>query len=230
MFSWFLRFSIDLIFGLSDQTPDAWKHNLTRAIELDVPHISTYSLTIEPKTPLYKQIANGQAQQISDVEMGQLYDYTIDTLGEAGYEHYEVSNFSKPNHRSQHNQLYWQHTNYLGLGPAAHSFWRSADFPATRWANVNNIKQYVEWNDKPPNSFREEVNTHELANEYIMLRLRTGDGLSLDKLKQEYGTILGESTLQELVSEGLATINSNILQLTKKGLMVCDAVTERLLA
>ncbi len=228
----FENLSVDLIFGLSEQSKENWEHNLELAIASGAPHLSTYSLTIEPRTPLYKQVARGLLQHVDDSILADLYQYTIDRLVAAGYEHYEVSSFSKPGWRSQHNQLYWRHTNYLGVGPSAHSFWQASDMPATRWANVSNIKKYIAWTGRgePPLSFKEKIKTPDLENEYIMLRLRTSDGLSLQTLKRNYNTELDPSVLEEILDQDFAMINENkTLILTQKGMLVCNTITERLM-
>ncbi|MFK7846739.1 MAG: radical SAM family heme chaperone HemW [Rhodothermales bacterium] len=225
----FDNFSVDLIFGLPEQNETHWIKNLTKVISLDVPHLSTYGLTIEPKTPLYKQVAQGIQHTASDQTLAHLYQQTMDVLREAGYEHYEISSFSRPDCRSQHNQLYWQHTNYLGIGPSAHSFWQMPGEPAYRWANVRNLKKYFQWNerDAPPQAFKESVEKEGLANEYIMLRLRTRDGLDLDVLSSVYGTQLPDPILHPLLNDGLATVDGHILSLTDRGLLVCDAITAK---
>ncbi len=225
----FDNFSVDLIFGLPEQKETHWIKNLEQVIALDVPHLSTYGLTIEPRTPLYKQVAKGIQRAASDQTLAHMYQQTMDVLRGAGYEHYEVSSFSKPGARSQHNQLYWQHTNYLGIGPAAHSFWQMPGEPAFRWANIRNLKKYIQWNEKdtPPQAFKESVEKKDLANEYIMLRLRTRDGLDLDTLSSIYDMRLSHQILHALLDDGLATIQGSTLSLTDRGLLICDTITAK---
>ena len=228
----FEKLSADLIFGLPSQPESQWRENLEKAIALDIPHLSTYSLTVEPQTPLHKQVTLGRETPVSEHLSANLYQYTMDRLREAGYEHYEVSSFCKPSNRSEHNQQYWQHTNYIGLGPSAHSFWHDEEKPATRWANVRSLKQYVAWDQKgkPPLAFEEQVSATELANEHIMLRLRTREGLSLTRLEEHYGVHVSKPLLDRFISDDMATIDENqILSLTDKGLLVCDTITEALM-
>ncbi len=231
----FDNFSVDLIFGLPHQHPDTWLANLKRALSLDIPHLSTYSLTVEPRTPLHKQVSTGKQARVDDQTLADLYQQTMDVLRAANYEHYEVSSFAKPGFRSRHNQLYWQHTNYIGVGPAAHSFWwgkNRSDEPALRQANISNLKQYLASasSTRPPDHSREEISPADLASEYVMLRLRTRDGLDLATLFRIYAATIEEPTIQRLIDEGLATRTSaDVLQLTDQGLMVCDAITSTIL-
>lgn len=229
----FENFSVDLIFGLPHQDHATWDANLKRAIALDIPHLSTYSLTVEPRTPLFKQVAMGKQPDVADHTLAYLYQKTMDTLRAAGYAHYEVSSFARPGYRSRHNQLYWNHTNYLGVGPSAHSFWQSHNGPAQRWANVRNLKQYLAWQggDAPPAQERETVSIQALADEYVLLRLRTRDGLNLQTLQETYSAHLAPAAIRPLVEEGMAVQPTpDMLQLSDRGMMLCDAVTARLLA
>ncbi len=229
----FDNFSIDLIFGLPGQPTEYWAANLEMAVKQQVPHISTYGLTIEERTPIYKQIQTGKVTPKSQDEMSDLYRFTMSYLTDSGYEHYEVSNFALPGHRSEHNQLYWEHRNYLGFGPSAHSFWWSG-LPARRWANIRNLKRYealIEGRHSPI-ELRENLDLDTLANEYIMLRLRTSDGLDLSHLEHAYGVDLYEERLTELAwleSEGLIhPIRSDIVSLSPEGMMLADLVTSKL--
>ena len=228
----FDNLSIDLIFGLPEQSQSTWAKNLNQAISLEVPHISAYSLTVEPRTPLHKQIKLGRQKRVDDQTLATLFQYTIDTLRDNGYSQYEVSSYCKPGYRSQHNQSYWQHTNYLGVGPSAHSFWRLSNTLPSRWANAANLKRYLKWDRQgpPPFAFEETVSHVDMANEYIMLRLRTREGLNLETLEHAYGTVLKDEVVNPLISHEMAEITEGkMLRLTDQGLHVCDAITERLL-
>ena len=232
----FDNFSVDLIFGLPDQSKQRWKDNLQRVAEQGVPHLSTYGLTVEARTPLWKQIERGLVTPTEDETMRERYQYTMDYLREHGYEHYEISSFARPNRRAQHNQLYWQHVNYLGLGPSAHSFWWSGDEPARRWDNVRSLRRYEEelaQNGLPVHE-EERLSRSELADEHVMLRLRTADGLDLDRLKTRYGFDLArekEVMLDQLQREELIVpLTNGRVRLTDAGKHVCDAVTTALLS
>ncbi|MEM8485937.1 MAG: radical SAM family heme chaperone HemW [Bacteroidota bacterium] len=229
----FQNFSADLIFGLPRQDSDAWEQNLKRMVELEIPHLSTYGLTVEPGTPLHKRVAAGTESVLHEDAFAARYQYTMAFMRDAGYAHYEVSSFARSGFRSGHNQLYWQHTNYLGVGPSAHAFWQHAAAPAQRWGIVRSLKKYLDWDGEgaPPLSFKEEVSPAELASEFIMLRLRTQDGLDLKRLASKYSARLPQTVLDQLVQEGLARISDkHVFSLTDRGLLICDTITSKLLA
>lgn len=233
----FNNFSVDLIFGLPDQPDEYWAANLAKAAALDVPHLSTYGLTIERRTPLFKLVANGIVTPSSDDIMADRYQFTMDFLRKRGYEHYEISSFARPGFRSQHNQLYWMHANYLGFGPSAHSFWwKPLPSPApVRWANVRSLKHYESLlvQNQLPLDYREQLSYDMMAEEYILLRLRTADGLHLDELESRYGADLLFEKIDELAdleSAGfIEPIRNSRIRLTDKGKSVCDAITAKLL-
>ncbi|MDX1530054.1 MAG: radical SAM family heme chaperone HemW, partial [Rhodothermales bacterium] len=119
----FETFSVDLIFGVPEQPAEHWLANLEKAARMEVPHLSTYGLTVEERTPLHKMVATGRVSPAPDESMRARYLDTMETLRHHGYEHYEISSFARPGRHAEHNQLYWSHANYLGFGPSAHSFW-----------------------------------------------------------------------------------------------------------
>lgn len=229
----FDNFSVDLIFGLPEQPPEYWAANLERATRMDVPHLSTYSLTVEPRTVLANQVERGLVSELPDEDLSDRYLFTMEYLESRGYEHYEISSFSKPGMRSKHNAAYWRHANYIGLGPAAHSFWWSG-LPASRWANVRNLKAYeaLVSGGQMPLDFRERLTLDDLANEHLMLGLRTSDGIDLDHLEERYGVDLLDEKIDEIaqLEEGglLEPVTSRTLKLTRQGRTVCDSVVQRL--
>ncbi len=233
----FENLSVDLIFGLPDQPAEYWAANLEKITALEVPHLSTYGLTIEERTPLYRQVERGQVTPADDETTAHRYQFTMDYLRARGYEHYEISSFALPGRRATHNQRYWNHANYLGFGPSAHSFWwKSLPSPvAVRWANVRNLRRYealVRQRHAPLES-REQLSYDMLADEYILLRLRTADGLDLDVLEARYGADLLFEKVDELASleaEGyIEPIRNSRIRLTDRGKLLCDAVTSKLL-
>ncbi len=231
----FDSFSIDLIFGLPDQPPEYWMANVQKAIRLGAPHISAYGLTVEEGTPLGKQVARGLVIPAPDDEVADRFSFTQSFLRDAGYEHYEVSSFAKPGQRAVHNSAYWTHANYVGLGPSAHSFWWGAPRSgAHRWDNVRNLARYnalIEQRRGPVEN-ADRLTMDALANEYLMLRLRTSDGLNLDTLNQRYAAdLLHEKSddVMMLQDEGLLIQDGSTLRLTDSGLLVADAVTSHLL-
>ncbi|NNE70140.1 MAG: radical SAM family heme chaperone HemW [Rhodothermales bacterium] len=229
----FDNFSIDLIFGLPDQPPEYWGANLERAVGMEVPHISTYSLTVEPRTVLANQVQRGLVSELPDETVSERYLFTMEYLEDRGYEHYEISSFSRPGARSVHNTAYWRHENYIGLGPAAHSFWWTG-LPAQRWANVRNLRTYeaLVQDGQMPLDFRERLLLDDLANEHIMLSLRTSDGIDMDHLEQRYGVDLLDEKLDDIarLENGglLEPVTARTLKLTRKGRTVCDSVVQRL--
>jgi oxygen-independent coproporphyrinogen III oxidase len=225
--------SIDLIFGLPDQPFEYWGANLEKAVRLGLPHVSTYGLTVEHGTPLEKDVRRGLIAVPDDDEVAERYRFTMEYLRERGYEHYEISSFAKPGHRSRHNHSYWNHENYIGLGPSAHSFWWKG-LPAERWSNVRNLAQYeaLMRQGMPPLEDRESVALDRLANEYIMLRLRTSDGIDLRVLNDRYGcdlTYEREDAIASLQDEGYISQTGGSIMLTDAGKHVCNSVTKLLL-
>jgi len=231
----FDNLSADLIFGLPEQPMSRWARNLERVASLDVPHVATYSLTIEARTPLYKQVQLERVNPATDTVLADRYRFAMDFLRGEGYAHYEVSSFSKPGYEAVHNQLYWRHANYLGFGPSAHSFWMEDGGSAYRWANVRSLKKYIDLPTRRSVSleFHEELTAEQLADEYMFLRLRTREGLHLDALAS-YGVDLKRSscnTLDQLQQEGyIEPWEGNVVRLTDKGVLVCDAITQQLLS
>lgn len=233
----FDNFSVDLIFGLPDQPPEYWAANLEKVVQREVPHLSTYNLTVEARTPLHKQVERGLVTPQDDETLAARYQFTMEYLRAQGYEHYEISSFCRPGFRAEHNQHYWDHTNYLGFGPSAHSFWwKSLPSPAAvRWANVRNLKRYeaLVHQRQAPLESREMLSYDMLADEHIMLRLRTADGLDLDLLESKYGVDLLFEKIDELAlleTEGyIEPIRNSRVRLTDRGRLLCDAVTAKLL-
>lgn len=231
----YTNFSIDLIFGRPSQTLEEWKNTLAFTRQFAPPHISTYSLTIEPGTPLHKRIKNKQERQPEEEALATFYRATMEAFAQQGYEHYEVSSFALENFRSKHNQAYWTHKNYLGFGPSAHSFWNAPDLQAKRWKNVSNLKEYIHRvsSDQPPHSNVETLSSAELLDEYIMLRLRTKDGLDLEFLDHTFNMDFYNQkrvAIEQLLStDHLSFDSTKRLSLTEKGFLVCDAIVGELI-
>lgn len=225
--------SIDLIFGIPDQPFEYWAANLEKASRLGVTHISTYNLTVEEGTPLGRSVARGLITPTPDEQVRELYDFTIQYLRENGYQHYEISSFARDGMRSRHNESYWNHSNYIGFGPSAHSFWWLG-LPAVRWSNIRNLPRYKALLQQGvvPIEDREALALDRLANEYIMLRLRTSEGIDYAVLNDKYGVDLHHERkhdLSMLMNEGFLLIEDDHILLTDKGKHVANAVTERLL-
>lgn len=230
----FENLGIDLIFSLPGQTLERWRRNLEHAIALQTEHISAYSLIVEDNTPLARLVT---ARQVSpnpvDAE-AEMYEETMEFLGGHGYEHYEVSNYAKPGFRSRHNCNYWNHKNYLGFGPSAHSFWKEEGVPSgKRWWNIANLSHYCErlGRGELPLVSEEVVRKPELMNERVFLGLRSA-GVDLAVFEEEFGVALSRSSgpvIRELIDGKYAAMSGNALHLTSKGFMLCDEIAERLL-
>ncbi len=230
----FENFSIDLIFGSPGQPVEYWGANLEKAHSLGIPHVSTYGLTIETKTPLANQIERGLVTPLAEDEMAERYTLTMDLLRSAGYEHYEISSFAKSGMRSRHNQAYWKHENYLGMGPSAHSFLFNR-LPAQRWSNIRSLKRWHALlnQNQSPIEMRESIDLDNLANEYILLSLRTSDGLDLETLRNRYGVDLLDERMDDIAyleSESLINpFRNDTISLTDEGKLLCDVVTSKLI-
>ncbi|NNF57362.1 MAG: radical SAM family heme chaperone HemW [Rhodothermaceae bacterium] len=228
-------FSVDLIFGLPEQPFEYWGANLEKAVRLGAPHLSTYSLTIEDRTPLAKQVALGRVSPVTDETMRERFLFTMEFLTARGFDHYEVCSFSKPGHRSRHNQGYWRHRNYLGFGPSAHAFWKTTRSLAHRWSNVRHLGRYqalLEQHELPLDE-REQIPPDALADEHILLSLRLmEEGLDLARLRDEYGVDLRlekRAALADLERGGLVTVTDDRVRLTREGAVVADAVALKLI-
>ncbi len=179
----FQNLSIDLIYGIPTLNQFGWEANLYHAFSYGIPHISAYSLTVEPKTPLYHSISNKKLPSVDENASIQHYYALTRLMAEHGYEHYEISNFCQPGAVSKHNTSYWQKKPYLGIGPSAHSFNKN-----TRSWNVSNLNDYI-------NSVKmgavtcetELLSPIDQLNEYIMTSLRTSWGCNLQLVQQLYG-------------------------------------------
>ena len=178
----FDNFSIDLIFGTPGLTDEEWQKNIQTAIDLQVPHISSYALTVEPKTALQKMIDLKKKQNVNNEAQAKQFFILMNTLKAAGYEHYEISNFAKPGFRSRHNSSYWQGEKYIGIGPSAHSF----NGNERSW-NVSNNRQYIESLKKNQFAYEKEILTpEEKLNEYVMTSLRTIEGMDLNFIEENF--------------------------------------------
>jgi oxygen-independent coproporphyrinogen-3 oxidase len=226
----FENVSIDLIFSLPLQTMDRWRANLEQAMELNPSHISCYSLIVEPNTPLSHMVDARQISLLSTDEDASLYEMTIQYLSDHGLEQYEVSNFAKPGFKSLHNKNYWNHSNYLGFGPTAHSFWSADDNvgSSVRWWNVSSIVGYFEKLDRGdlPVSGREHLTVEQMVEEEIFLGLRS-EGIDIAGFRKRYGKDLlteHRSRFSTLIDNSLAVVHNGTLRLTSKGYMVCDEI------
>jgi oxygen-independent coproporphyrinogen-3 oxidase len=219
-------FTVDLIYGNPGQTLESLKNDIDTILKFDPPHVSAYSLTVEPQTRLGKQVELGRIAPPEDDTVTQHFDLVIEKLAQAGIQQYEVSNYAKPGKEAIHNSNYWEHVNYLGLGPGAHSFWWNKDHKsAERWSNRPNFKNYLS-NGWKKSYEKEHLGRDDLAEERLMLGLRTRAGVSFDELKKNYHFSLSSkqlSYLQKLADEDKVIMDDRI-RLTTKGLKIADAI------
>lgn len=217
--------SIDLIYGLSGQTLGDWRRVLEEAVALEPDHLSCYQLTIHEGTPFGFRLARGKMAELPEESQGEMFLFTHEYLRDAGIPGYEVSNFARsPEHRSRHNQKYWHHVPYLGLGPSAHSFSGNR-----RWWNERKINPYearIGAGERPV-AGSEELTRGDLALEAVMLGLRTVDGIDLPRFRERYGVDLlekDEPLVERLVREGLIRVEEVRLTPTLAGLAVTDSL------
>jgi oxygen-independent coproporphyrinogen-3 oxidase len=223
----FGNITIDLIYGIPGTGDDKWEENVRRAIALDIPHLSCYALTVEPKTPLNKMISRKQVPDINSDDQARQFVLLMDWLKAAGYEHYEISNFAKPGNRSRHNSSYWQGGKYLGLGPSAHSY----DGSSRQW-NIANNALYIQSVEKNSLLFeREELTQVQMLNEYIMTSLRTTEGCDLrlvrDKFGLKAGSLLLANSERYLKNEQMEHDSAKLV-LTKEGKLLADGIAAAL--
>ncbi|TYA53071.1 radical SAM family heme chaperone HemW [Formosa maritima] len=224
---YFDNITIDLIYGIPNMSLEKWHENLQIAFSYGVNHISSYALTVEPKTALDTFIKKGQYPPMDD-ELAQLhFNHLISETEKQGFVHYEISNFGKPHYFSKHNTSYWQGKPYLGIGPSAHSFHGNI-----RSWNVSNNTKYIksiEGNSLPQT--QEILTVQEQYNEYVMTGLRTIWGVSIDKVAQDFGdnfrTYLLEQS-EEFINQQLLYIDEGKLLVTKKGKFLSDGIASEI--
>lgn len=211
--------SIDLMFGFPGQTVSEWQEDVRKGVELAPSHISAYSLMYEEGTPLFSLLEKGKVSQIADETSIEMYESLIDQLSSAGYEHYEISNFAKPEHRSLHNSSYWHDVPYLGFGASAHSY-----TIGKRSSNVSDIRQYVEslrTGILPSSMEIIDDDTH--YDDLVTTVLRTKEGVYVDSLKPKYREYIMKAAKRN-IDAGLMAMDNGHLHLTRKGLFVSDMV------
>jgi oxygen-independent coproporphyrinogen-3 oxidase len=219
----FDNISVDLIYAIPNQNDEQWKRNIDRVIELSPEHISAYSLTIEEKTVFGNWIRKGRFKSESDEVAAVQMEILMESLSTAGYEHYEISNFSKPNFYSRHNSSYWRQKKYLGVGPSAHSY-----NGESRQYNVKNNSLYIRsiGEGKIPFEFEKLTRANHI-NEYLLTTLRTSWGTDLGYLIDHFNFDLQherEKELEEFQKLGLVERRENHLVLTQRGKLLADQI------
>ena len=223
----FNNFSIDLIFGIPGLSDEEWKENVQKVIDLQVPHIACYALTVEPKTALQKMIALKKKENVDSDAQAMQYSILMKMMHNAGYEHYEISNFAKPNFRSRHNSSYWQGKKYIGIGPSAHSY----NGQMRMWNKANNIF-YIKSLDQNIIPFEKEILTEaQKLNEYIMTSLRTIEGMNLKYIEKNFAEkerARIENILQKELKLEQFTREEDRIILTDEGKLFGDAISVKL--
>lgn len=215
--------TIDLIYGIPGSTSATWHNNLSQAAQLRIPHLSCYALTVEPATAFDRFIRKGTMPPPDEEQFLEQFDILMDMAATHGYEHYEVSNFCVDGQYARHNTAYWFGSPYLGLGPSAHSY----DGNRRTW-NIAHLKKYVDGvTSGKPVMESETLTATQKYNEFIMTRLRTKWGVSADSLQEHFSKTFVRHfhhVLQKYSGSDLITYKDGTLQLSRKGIMVSDAV------
>ncbi|CAL65061.1 radical SAM family heme chaperone HemW [Christiangramia forsetii] len=224
---YFDNISIDLIYGIPGQSNEQWKENLKIALELDIPHISSYALTVEPKTALEKFIEKGKVKPVNDEQYREQFDILVNALTSNGFEHYEFSNYGKPGYHSQNNMAYWLGKSYLGIGPSAHSY----DGSSRKW-NISNNALYIKSleQDKIPQQ-TEKLSVTDSYNEFVMTRLRTKFGVCASDIQEKFGEKYRGHFLKEsekFLKDGLIKKTENTFHITSEGKFLSDGIAAEL--
>ncbi|WP_268848053.1 radical SAM family heme chaperone HemW [Flavobacterium aestivum] len=224
---YFDNISLDLIYGIPGMSNEKWKQNIETALSFDIPHISSYALTVEPKTALNKLIQTGEIAKPNDESAQEHFTILVETLEANDFIHYELSNFGKANYFSKNNSAYWLGKKYIGIGPSAHSY-----NGVTRSWNISNNSLYLKsiQEDVLPNEI-EILTVADRYNEYIMTGLRTIWGVSLDRIEAEFGSKYLDYLLkqaQKFLNDDLLFIENAILKPTPKGKFLTDGIASDL--
>jgi oxygen-independent coproporphyrinogen-3 oxidase len=223
----FNNISIDLIYAIPGQDDIEWHNNIVKAIDAKPEHVSSYSLTIEPKTAFGNWYSKGKLMPVKDEVAASQLEFLIEELSAKNYEHYEVSNFALPGYYSRHNSSYWKGHKYLGIGPSAHSY-----NGITRHYNISNNALYIKSLDEDKLPYEQEILSKEdHINEYLLTTLRTSWGCNLDYLKTNFNYDVMQihyDYIKDLKDNELAKINDNLLVLTTKGKLLADKISSDL--
>ncbi len=227
--SLFGNISIDLIYGIPGMTNEKWLNNIETALSYDIPHISSYALTVEPRTALSKMIKTGQSAAPDDDVAESHFHLLAETLQNSGFVHYELSNFAKPGYFSKNNSAYWLGKKYIGIGPSAHSY----DGNTRSW-NVANNALYLKSilaGELPSES--ETLSEKDRFNEYVMTGLRTVWGISVSKVEADFGSEMRNNLLfnsRKFIDQGLLELGGDVLKTTAKGKFLTDGIASDLFA
>lgn len=215
--------SIDLMFGLPLQTLDSWNETIEKSLAFDIQHISAYQLTLEKGTKLYRQRELGNISPASDELSTEMYLMLVKKLTDAGFEQYEISNFSLPTYASKHNSAYWQEKSYLGVGPSAHSF----NGFSRQWNIANNMRYVAGIENGKPEIEQEQLTEIDHYNEKLMTNLRTKIGIDLAAFQKRFGSEQTTRLLQvadKYLVAGLLNLRENHLCLTSESFWISDGI------
>lgn len=225
----FDNISVDLIFGIPDESTNTWIEELNTACELNPQHISVYCLSVNKGSLFAKKQSMGERVTAQESKQAELFHCTQEILSKSGYIQYEVSNYSMPNYESRHNCSYWFGDDYLGIGAGAHSLCHN-----NRWSNNNNIKTYTEQINKTGKAIDnvETLTKEQSKLEYLLLRLRTNKGINTREYEAKFSEGFSATqlvTINELVKTNLVTNQSNTIKPTAKGFLFADSIANALL-
>lgn len=236
----FENISLDLIFGVPGSTPDSWNASLQEAIQLKPEHISAYNLTLEPGTPFWQQEQDGRVRLPSEDDQLAMFQVGIAMLADAGFEHYEISNFARPGCRCQHNQIYWRNAEYIGLGVSAHSY-----LAGCRYWNTTSVETYLKrsqeqelceenWLVQYPATVEgfECLDQAATIGETIMMSLRLCEGLDRSAFQERFGgaiEALYPEVIEKFTALGLLELTATHLRLTRQGLPLANEVSQEFL-
>ncbi|KJQ73947.1 coproporphyrinogen III oxidase [Streptococcus infantis] len=222
----FDNISIDLIYALPGQTMDQVKDNVAKAIALDIPHMSLYSLILENHTVFMNRMRRGKLPLPKEELEAEMFEYIISELEKAGFEHYEISNFSQPGFESRHNLMYWDNAEYYGIGAGASGY-----VDGVRYKNHGPIRHYLKAVEEGNARFNEEhLSQREQMEEEMFLGLRKKSGVSIarfeEKFERSFQELYGD-IVKDLIQQGLMQIDGDRVRMTKRGLFLGDTVAER---
>lgn len=225
----FENLTIDLIYGYPLLSDEKWKSNINTAFELQIPHLSAYALTVEPRTALAHAIDKGKQRNVDDEQSAAQFLMLIEEINARGFEHYEISNYSLPGHYAVHNTNYWKGVPYLGIGPSAHGFDGN-----DRLINLANNAKYIEtiFAGKLPETV-ETLTINDRFNEYVMTSLRTMWGINLKEIEMRFGAVYADQTKKQIkpfVANGQLLMEQDTVKLSNAGKLFADGIAAELFA
>nr|BFF38717.1 radical SAM family heme chaperone HemW [Tenacibaculum mesophilum] len=224
---YFDNITIDLIYGVPNMNNERWRENLQIAFDFEINHISSYALTVEPKTALDSFIKQGKYPDVDEAVAKEHFDILVVETAKNGFVHYEISNFGKPNYFSKHNTSYWLGKKYIGIGPSAHSFNKTH----RSWNVANNAKYIKAIQEGKLPLEQEELTKKDQFNEYLMTGLRTIWGVSLEKIEEDFGEEFRKKLLknaEKFIQQGLLVITNEVLKTTERGKFLADGLASEL--